>query len=198
MKNRCLSYIRQENQMTKFIATIPNWITSIRIIGSVILLFIKPFTNSFYIIYTLCGLSDVADGAVARFTKNSTEFGAKLDSIADMLFYAIMLLKVFPVLWDILPGYTWYIVAFVIILRLCSYIVAAVKYHKFASLHTYLNKLTGLIIFTVPYFLKLPIGVHVCFAVTIIAGLASLEELLIHIRKGKYTKTKTIIKATHK
>ena len=179
--------------MTKIKASIPNYITSIRIIGSIILLFTKPFTKVFYIIYTLCGLSDVADGAVARFTKTSSEFGAKLDSVADMLFYAVMLLKVFPVLWDILPVYIWYIVALVILLRLCSYIVAAVKYHKFASLHTYLNKLTGLIIFTVPYFLKLPIGIYVCFAVTIIAGLGSLEELLIHIRKGNYTNTKPII-----
>lgn len=186
---------RQEDNMTKFKATIPNYITVFRIIGTIILLFTVPFTKFFFIIYTLCGLSDILDGAIARLTKTSSEFGAKLDSIADMLFYATMLAKVFPVLWDILPRYIWYIVALVLALRLCSYLVAAIKYRKFASLHTYLNKLTGLMIFTVPYFLKHKFGITLCFAIAIISGLASLEELLIHIFKDKYTQIKTIIKS---
>lgn len=166
--------------------TIPNIITSFRIIGTICLLFIQPFSVSFYIVYTLCGFSDVLDGLIARATKKTSEFGAKLDSIADILFYSVMLIKIFPVLWERLPETIWYIVACILAVRLLAYLVAAIKYHRFASQHTYMNKLTGAAIFTVPYFLTHAHDVIACYVVCLIAGLASLEELLIHALSKEY------------
>lgn len=166
--------------------TIPNIITSFRMIGTICLFFIQPFSVSFYVVYTLCGLSDVLDGLIARLTKKTTEFGAKLDSVADIMFYAVMLIRVFPLLWEILPKTIWYIVAAVFIIRLMAYLVAAVKYRRFASQHTYMNKLTGMAVFSIPYFLNHAGNVIACFAVCVIAGLASLEELLIHIFSKEY------------
>ena len=45
---------------------IPNWITLTRILGTVALLAIKPFSGQFLIIYVLCGIGDVLDGMIAR------------------------------------------------------------------------------------------------------------------------------------
>ena len=87
-------------------------LTSLRILGAVILLFIQPLSAAFFVIYTLSGVSDAVDGTVARATHTSGEFGARLDSIADLLFYAVMLIKVFPVLWVKLPKSIWYFVWF--------------------------------------------------------------------------------------
>lgn len=77
----------------------PNFITFLRIIGALWLCFIRPFTTAFYVVYTICGISDMLDGWVARMTGSAGEFGAKLDSIADLLFYSVMLLRIFPALW---------------------------------------------------------------------------------------------------
>ena len=174
---------------------IPNYITALRILGTVLLAFIKPLSIPFYIVYTICGISDVLDGIVARATKTATDFGARLDSIADLLFYAVMLIKIFPILLLRLPIEIWYIVAAVAIIRLCSYILAAVKYHRFAALHTYLNKFTGLLVFTVPYVLTFSISTVFCFVTSAVAGIASLEELIIHILSKKYNANiKTIIR----
>lgn len=173
--------------------TIPNFITLLRMVGTVCLVFTIPFSGAFYVVYTLCGLSDVLDGLIARLTKKTTEFGAKLDSIADILFYTVMLIRIFPVLWEVLPKSIWYLVAVVLLIRCVSYLTAAVKYKRFAARHTYLNKLTGVALFSVPYFLTHTGDVIVCFVVCIIAVLASLEELVIHLSSKEYdSKRKTI------
>ena len=174
---------------------IPNYITALRIIGTVLLIFIKPLSSLFYIVYTICGISDALDGFIARRTETATDFGARLDSIADLLFYAVMLIKIFPILLLRLPTEIWYIVSATVIIRLISYILAAVKYHRFAALHTYMNKFTGLLVFTVPYVLSFSVSTAFCFITTVVAGIASLEELLIHILSKQYNANiKTIIR----
>ncbi len=162
---------------------IPNCITSLRIVGTVILLFIKPLTIPFFTVYTFTGITDALDGFVARKTNTVSEFGTKLDSVADLMFYAVMLIKIFPVLWSKLPKQIWIIVALILAIRLSAYIVSAIKYKQFASNHSYLNKLTGLFLFCVPYFLSIPLGIPLCWAVCLIAIMASSYDLCAYILK---------------
>ena len=172
-----------------------DWITLVRIVGAVALFFLKPLSVPFYIVYSLCGISDVLDGWVARRTGTVSEFGSKLDSVADLLFYAAMLLRLLPVLLQTMPGWFWYGVAIVLLLRAASYLLSAFKYRRFASLHTYCNKLTGFAIFALPYLLKTPLAVGACFTACAIAGLSSLEELLIHLAQKDYRpQVKTIFR----
>ena len=164
----------------------PNAISMLRILGTVALLFIKPLTALFFVIYTLCGLSDVLDGMIARRTGTTSPLGARMDSIADLLYYAVMVLKIMPVLLGILPLWLWCAAGVVVVLRLAAYIVAAMRYGKFASLHTYMNKITGAAMFTMPYVLMLPCAVALCAVICAIAGLSSVEELLMHILSKEY------------
>ena len=163
-----------------------NAITAMRILGTICLLFAKPFSKAFYIIYTISGLSDVFDGLVARMTKTSSAFGAMLDSIADLVLYSVMVLKIFPALWEKLPVAIWYAVMAVAALRIVSYLAAAIKYRRFASLHTKLNKLTGFLVFMIPYMIKLPVAVPYCIIACGVSAVSSAEEMLIHIRSDEY------------
>jgi len=43
--------------------------------------------------YLLCGLTDMLDGAIARKNNIVSEFGAKLDTFADIVFVAICMIK---------------------------------------------------------------------------------------------------------
>ncbi len=160
---------------------LPNFITAVRIIGAICLLFLEPFSAAFYVVYTISGISDVLDGWVARKMKAVSEFGSKLDSVADLLFYTVMLLKIFPVLWVKLPKKIWLAVGSILIVRLVSYVVAAVRYHQFASTHTYWNKLTGAAVFSVPYVINLPVGGIFCWGICVIAVIAAIYELALHI-----------------
>lgn len=165
---------------------IPNLISSFRILGTVILLFLNPHELSFLIVYSLCGLSDILDGWVARATHSTSELGAKLDSVADLLYYAVMFSRVFPDLWEELPVQLWYVAGVVVALRIISYSFVAIKFHRFASLHTYMNKLSGAIIFILPYFLSSGGLVPISIAVAVVTSLATVEELIIHIRAKSY------------
>lgn len=172
---------------------IPNILTCIRIIGSVSLVFIDPFTTMFYITYTVCGISDVLDGYIARKAKCESAFGSKLDSISDIMLYTVMLLRIFKTLLKRLPVYVWFMVISALLIRCASYISAAIKFRCFASIHTYLNKATGFGVFAVPYFINTSISIPCSFAVSILAILSSSEELIIHLTRKKYNSTaKTI------
>lgn len=165
---------------------IPNFITSIRIIGTICLLFFDTLSKPFYIIYTISGISDVLDGWAARKLKVSSEFGARLDSIADLVFYTVMGVKILPILIERLPANLWFVVGVILILRLCSYVFAAWKYKRFASLHTYLNKITGAGVFLIPYTIFLPVFIPFSKLLALVACLATIEELVIHIRSKEY------------
>ena len=77
---------------------IANYISISRAIMSVMLLIPETFSIVFYIIYVYCGISDMLDGFVARKSKNTSEIGARLDSIADIVFVIVAIVKILPVL----------------------------------------------------------------------------------------------------
>ena len=87
---------------------------------------------------------------------------------------------------QMLPGVIWYAVSGIVLVRLASYVTAAVKYHRFASLHTWLNKLTGAAVFLLPYVLFVSSVVVYSWAVCILAFAASAEELAIHLLRTDY------------
>lgn len=166
---------------------IPNLITLLRFPGAIALLFLVPLTSIYFIVYTATGFTDVLDGFLARKMNLNSPFGAKLDSAADLLFYSISIVRLLPKLTKILPAYFWLIIGTIILCRLASYIISAVRFHRFASHHTLLNKFTGIFVFLVPYFLITPIKVEYCFAVCIVGILSTVEDLYIHITSKEYS-----------
>lgn len=160
-------------------------LTAVRIAASLLLLL--PLGKiGFLLLYTLAGVTDALDGWLARKNGTASEFGARLDSAADLLFYGVLLLRLFPVLTRMLPVEIWYAVAGIVLIRLGAYVTAAVKFHRFAALHTWLNKLTGAAVFALPYVLAVFSGIGYCWAVCLLAFASSMEELLIHLCRRDY------------
>jgi hypothetical protein len=73
-----------------------------------------------------------------------------------------------------------YLVGVVLAVRLCAYGMAYLKYHMMAAIHTYLNKVTGALVFLIPYMLLLPCDVTLCAITAGFALVGSAEEFLIH------------------
>ena len=154
-------------------------ITVGRMAGAIILLFIIPLSVPFFTVYFLCGVSDIADGYVARKINAASRFGEILDSVADFVFIAVMLTVFIPMLeWE--PWMLWW-AGMIALIRLSSLGIGFIKYRAFSFLHTYANKATGIVLFCFPLlYLFAGLPVTVC----IICGIASLsaaEELLITI-----------------
>lgn len=126
-----------------------------------------------------CGVSDIADGLVARALKQQSELGAKLDSIADMVLIFVIAIVVVPVL--LVPSWIWVGAIAITLIRVTGYLIGFKKYHKFSALHTYANKITGGILFCTPILYALigitASGVILC----LFAVLSAFEELLITV-----------------
>lgn len=175
-------------------------VTSVRIAASAILVFLTPISPAFLAVYTLAGVTDALDGWLARRAGTVSDFGARLDSIADLIFYGAVLIRLVPILRQAMPKEIWYVAASVLLLRLAAYCTAAVKYRRFASLHTYMNKLTGAAVFLLPYILVFSTGVVYGWIICALGCAASSEELAIHLCREKYcADIKTIFqKENHK
>lgn len=165
---------------------LPSLITLSRCVSSLALLTIHTFSPIFFIIYTYCGVSDILDGFLARRLHCENEKGARLDSISDIVFYGAAAIKIMPALCNTLTPLIWFIIAAAAVLRLIAYITAAIKYRRFASLHTYMNKLTGFLVFTVPYIIFQSFARTACMLISLVAVSAAAEELVIHICAPKY------------
>lgn len=77
---------------------IANIVTVLRIIGTLSLLFMVPRSPVWLWVYGLCGVTDVLDGFLARRLKIQSRFGSRLDSASDLLFYAVMIIQLLPLL----------------------------------------------------------------------------------------------------
>lgn len=130
---------------------IANLITMIRIILSLVLISLIPESKEFLIVYTICGLTDVFDGFVARKLNIVSRFGSILDSASDLLFYTIMMIIFWKPLHIALSLYVWIGIWIVVGLRLFLYLYSAFHFKEFLSNHTLLNKVTGFLVFLTPY-----------------------------------------------
>ena len=161
---------------------IANIITSIRILISILLLFCKVFSFSFYILYFIGGFSDMIDGIIGRKTNSVSEFGSMLDSIADLIFVMVCLIKLFPFVSISLWLYLWIVIIFLI--RCLNIIYGLIANKRLLILHTFMNKMTGVMLFILPLIISFIPLKYTVFPVCMVATFAAIQEGYI-IRKEK-------------
>ena len=151
-----------------------NLITSCRILLSLLLLFFPALSPGFYGLYLAAGLSDMLDGFVARRTNSTSPLGAKLDSMADVVFLAVCLVKLLPVLT--LPVWLWVWVGLIALLRLVNILSGFVWRKKLVLLHTRANKLTGALLFLLPLSLGFLNIAYTAVPLCALASFAAIQE----------------------
>lgn len=151
-----------------------NILTVSRIILSLILFCFPPFTLSFFVLYIFCGISDMLDGTIARKTGTVSEFGAKLDSIADIMFVLICMIKILPVIE--FKIYIWVCIAVIAFIRILNIILGFVFRKKLVMLHTTANKITGILLFIFPLTILIVDINLAAIPVCSVAAFASVQE----------------------
>jgi CDP-diacylglycerol--glycerol-3-phosphate 3-phosphatidyltransferase len=165
------------------IKNVPNYISIMRVLVSVSLLLVEPFSTVFFFFYLICGISDILDGYIARKMNVSSKLGQVLDSVSDFIFISIVLyvfirFMLFPI-WTI----PWIII--IVVIRAASIIIGFVKYRQLAFLHTYANKATGLVLFFFPVLISIFEIESTAMVVCCIASISAMEELLINLTSKK-------------
>lgn len=121
------------------------------------------------------------DGTVARKCKTASEYGAKLDSIADLVFAAASIWKFLPVLN--LPIGIWVWTAMIAIIKIFNIISGYVMKKQFVSVHTLANKLTGFLLFLLPLSVAVTDIRYSAIVVCMAATFAAIQEGYV-IKKG--------------
>lgn len=163
-----------------------NMITVMRIVGALCLFLCEPFSTPFWMLYFLCGLSDMTDGLIARRTNSQSRLGALLDSIADLVFLISVWICIGAQLWKTLPKWSLYAAAIVAVIKIAAYGVGYFRFHRFAALHTILNKLTGGLLFCLPYLLPFSEFSIYLAVVCGTAFLAAAEEFICMLLSVRY------------
>ena len=152
---------------------------AVLLLGSFAILPIPPLSFSFFVIYILCIITDLADGPIARKTKSASSFGSAMDSVADVVF----ILSVLVILLPILDFEMWMYVCIVVVLglRILSVLIGLKKFGAITLLHTYSSKTSALILALFPVSYGL-FGISIAFGVAaVLAVIAACEELYIVI-----------------
>lgn len=160
----------------------------LRILLSITLLLLLRQPLAFVVVYFLCGISDVLDGFLARHFKVETALGARLDSLADLLFFTVGLCAFFTLVRIEYPVLLSAIFAIIAAIRAINFIWTKKKFGCWSVMHTVGNKATGLLLFifipicvwinSTPLWLLLTVG--------IVGLLSAIEELVILLATKSY------------
>ena len=81
----------------------------------------------------------MADGTIARKTNSASEFGARLDTTSDFLFFAVTLIKLLPVIH--IPKWIWVWIVVIAIIKITNIVLGFVcrkKLVAYAALSVYI------------------------------------------------------------
>ena len=149
---------------------LPNIITLLRIADSLGLLLCDVTSVAYWIIYALCGISDIADGWLARKLKCITKTGALLDSLADICFVACCVWKLLSILE--LPQWLWLWAGVIVVIKVVNQISALVMYGRCCFPHTTANKVTGFLLF-----IAVPTIIWSVIPIAIVAAIATFAAI---------------------
>ncbi len=153
---------------------LPNAISALRFLGAVCLLFFGVERCVFWVIYCVCGLSDMADGYLARKLGCESKTGALLDSWADLVFVVCCCFQLIPVL--AFPKWLWIWGGVIVAIKAINQISALVMCKKCVFPHTIANKISGLLLFVgVPLTVFLESMVPMVI-IAVVATFAAVQE----------------------
>ncbi len=149
----------------------------LRILLSLGLIFTPAFSISFFILYTLAGATDALDGFLARKLNACTPSGAIIDSLADIVFFATSLVKIFTAIT--IPRWLLICLAVIILIKFANVLFGFITRKKLVLPHTIPNKITGFLIFLFPYVFAFADVKYAAIPVCVVAIFAAVHESVV-------------------
>lgn len=153
---------------------IANLVTLCRIVFSLIMLFFPVFSSMFYVWYIMAGITDMIDGTIARKLGTESDFGGKLDTVADIIFVASAAYKVLPVLDINIVIWIW--IGAIAVIKVINVISGYVMKKQFVAIHSLANKITGAVLFLLPLSIAFIDIKYSSIFICVIATFAAIQE----------------------
>ena len=175
------SYLHQQ------LLTLPNLLSSFRFVSAPGLLWFAWHgqKSAFLLLLAVTFLSDALDGFVARRTGLVSEFGAILDSWADVVTYLTITLCAWW-LWPAIVSHEALYVALVIGSYLLPAAVGLIRFGRFTSYHTRAVKLAAVFMAASLFLLFLGGPAWPFRIAALVCAAAALEEIAITLSLSKF------------
>lgn len=160
------------------IVNIPNALSAYRLLALPFIIYSIVAANKhlFIILISINLITDILDGLIARLFHLKTEFGARLDSIADMGTFIMALAGFIFLEKDFVKEHSTAFI-FLMICYFAPYIISIIKFKRLQSLHLYSYKITGYVqgifIFT---FFNFGFASWYFYLMIVVSFIAYLEE----------------------
>lgn len=141
--------------MKIILRNIPNLLSGWRLVTFPVLLYFifSGNRNAFILLLSINLITDILDGLIARVFKLQTNFGARLDSLADMGTYIAAFTAFIVLEWPFVTSQSW---AFSVLIGMwvLPQLIALLRFGKPPHFHLWSNKFAGYIqgIFIFVYF----------------------------------------------
>ncbi|MEO8270239.1 MAG: CDP-alcohol phosphatidyltransferase family protein [Aureliella sp.] len=184
-----MNQTQEENQVQQrdaiyrnWIFTIPNIICMVRLVGSGLLLglAIAGLPKWFVLLFVVLTLSDWIDGRLARWLRQRSDFGARLDSFADAALYAGLLLGCAILCRKLLIA-QWPWLAVALGSYLLTTLAGGIKYRRVPSYHTWAAKRSQFLVLVAGIALVLWGSVWPLRIASIAVTFANLEATLLTV-----------------
>ena len=103
----------------------------------------------FYAMYLAGGITDMIDGTVARKTDSASAFGSHFDAAADIAFLSSALIKILPAI-DV-PKWSFAWIFVIAVIKIVNITLWFIRNKSFFAEHTIMNKITGFLLFLLPW-----------------------------------------------
>ena len=167
--------------------SLPNLFSYVRLVGSFGLVVLAAYGLNQWMIVDLAVLllTDWIDGRIARYLKQQTQYGAVLDSVADITMYGAILVAAIWFAPEIFRAHAVWI-----LVGLASYganvLACVLKFRRFPSFHTWLAKSCWLLVAVTLLCVLLDWATWPVLVTAIVVIIANLEAVLITILLPEY------------
>ena len=171
--------------------TIPNLLSLSRLVLMPAMLIPSFYVNEDYQarmiflgMFILIGVTDKLDGTIARYLNQTSHLGAKLDTMADMVFYPLIALWLYRFSPQVVEGW-WYLVYVLMALFFIKMVLGKQKFGEIPVFHTIGGKTfaASLYFFMIIAILYPDLASQVFPVLCVIGYINQIEEMYIFITR---------------
>lgn len=138
----------------------------------------------FVVLYIIAGITDAADGYIARKYDCCSDLGADLDSYADILYYLGSAVFIYVFAQEVLMNSIWFLL-FTLIMFVLEIVISWMKFKKPLFLHTLLSKFSGFMVFLTVIVLTFNPLQWLLVTTILLYGISFIENIIVFFVHGE-------------
>ena len=159
---------------------VPNMLSISRVVLVGLWFLFEPLSFWFMVLYVTAIITDIIDGPIARYANVTSKLGSSLDGTADLIFAAVAIFLIAPLLDLHFLMIVWILILFG--MRLAAVGILAIRLKEYYTSHLLTGRLTALSAALIPVFYLMIGDTTFIFGITTFATFAFTEDIMVSLK----------------